>query len=174
MRMPLLSREQAIQQLKTNNVQQDVIEHCLTVSSFAKEIAEKIKSNGHMIDVEFVETAAILHDIGRSKTHGIGHGVEGAAIMKEHPRYARVCERHIGAGITKEEAKKLGLPAKDYMPLTLEEKVVCIADKLIHDTTKAGIDETLEKFRKRLGAHHPSVERITKLYEEIRGLAGDF
>ena len=94
--------------------------------------------------------------------------------MKAYPRYARVCESHIGGGITKDEAAELGLPAKDYLPRTLEEKVICVADKLIHGTKKAGIGETLEKFRKRLGAGHPSVERIAKLHEEVRGLACDF
>src|SRR5512137_409123 len=99
--MSALSRHDSIKLLEVNNVQHNVIEHCLTVWIISKEIAEKIKRNGHRIDTEFVETAAILHDIGRSKTHGISHGVEGAKILKEFPEYARVCERHIGGGIKK-------------------------------------------------------------------------
>ncbi|MFH0862078.1 MAG: TIGR00295 family protein [Candidatus Altiarchaeota archaeon] len=169
-----MDREKSIQLLKSNNVQHNVIEHCLVVSSFAKEIAEKIKSNGHEIDMDFVESAALLHDIGRSKTHGIRHGIEGAALMKEYPRYARVCESHIGGGIGKDEAERIGLPAKDYLPETLEEKVICYADKLIHGTRKASLEQTLEKFRKRLGAHHPSIDRILELDREIRKLSGDY
>jgi uncharacterized protein len=168
--MPRLNLEQARQLLELNNVPSNVIEHCLTVSVFAKEIAKKIKKNGHTIDIDFVESAALLHDIGRSKTHDIRHGIVGGKILSKYPRYARVCERHIGGGITKEEAAKLGLPARDYIPKTLEEKVVCYADKLVHGTKKVSLDETLEKFRMRLGKGHPAIGRIKGLDLEIRAL----
>ena len=35
-----------------------------------------------------------------------------------------IIERHIGAGITEEEAVNLGLPKKSYLPETLEEKAL--------------------------------------------------
>ena len=170
--MSSLDRESAIKLLRVNNVQQNVIEHCLTVSDFAVEIAKEIKKNGRDIDVGFVETAALLHDLGRCKTHGIMHGVEGAKILKDYPEYARVCECHIGGGITREEAKTLGLPPRDYIPRTLEEKVICYADKLISGTSKVTLEATLKKYRERLGAGHKTMERIKSLDEEIRGLAG--
>ncbi len=55
----------------------------------------------------------MLHDIGRSKTHGISHAVEGAKIVKQYgypEEVQNIVERHIGAGITEEESVKLGLP----------------------------------------------------------------
>ena len=46
-------------------------------------------------------------------------------------KYARICERHTGAGLTANEiiAQKLPLPPRDFLPETLEEKLVCLADK---------------------------------------------
>jgi len=166
----LLGRKQAEEILGENNCSGNVIRHCEAVSREAKRIAERVRANGTPVDVEFVETAALLHDIGRSRTHGIRHGIEGASILKDHPGYARVCLRHLGGGIDRAEAKKLGLPEGDFLPETLEEKIVCYADKLIDDYKKVGIEETLEKFRKRLGGDHPTIERIKKLDKEIRGL----
>ena len=65
-------------------------------------------------------------------------------------RLALIAERHIGAGITKEEAIELGLPPKDYLPVTLEEKIVAHADNLIFGTERVEIDAVIKKFEKRL------------------------
>jgi len=168
-----LTADDALALLSRHNAEDTVIEHCLSVSSLAKAIAEKIKANGHDIDVEFVETAALLHDIGRAKTHDIRHGIEGAKMMKKYPAYARVCESHIGGGITKKEAKELGLPGKDYIPKTLEEKVVCYADKLLAGSKRITLEESLEKYEEKLGPDHPTIDRICRLHLEIRKLVGE-
>ena len=165
-----MDRDSALEILRKNNVQENVIEHCTAVSELAVEIAKKIKARKHNIDINFIETAALLHDIGRSRTHGIRHGIEGAEIMKDHPLHARVCERHLGGGIAKEEAVELGLPGRDYLPETLEEKVICYADKLIDGNRRVTIEETIGKFRRRLGPRHQTIQRIKRLDEEIRGL----
>jgi uncharacterized protein len=156
--------------LLENKTPKNVIEHCSTVSALATDIAKRIKAKGHKIDVSFVETAGLLHDIGRSKTQDIRHGIEGAEILKEYPKYARVCECHIGGGITKDEAVKLGLPPKDFLPITLEEKVVCLADKLVSGDTRMTLDETIRKFGERLGPKHPTIRRMIELELEIRKL----
>ena len=95
-------------------------------------------------DYEFIAAAAMLHDIGIFKTndpildcHGdlpyICHGVAGRALLEGFglSRHALVCERHVGLGITREEIvqKKLPLPKRDMLPLTLEEEIICYADK---------------------------------------------
>ena len=95
-------------------------------------------------DRRFVEEAAMLHDIGIFRCdapgiccHGtepyLRHGLIGGEIMRNEgfPRHARVCERHTGAGLTREEIIKqdLPLPHQDFLPETLEEKLVCYADK---------------------------------------------
>jgi len=42
-----------------------------------------------------------------------------------------VCERHVGVGITAEEIRhhNLPLPARDMVPISIEEQVICFADK---------------------------------------------
>jgi uncharacterized protein len=151
----------------------NVVEHCLAVSDYAYELALAIKNNGYDVDVELVRLGGLLHDIGRSKTHGIEHGVVGAEILRDlgfDERLALIAERHIGAGITKEEAIELGLPPKDYLPVTLEEKIVAHADNLIFGTERVEIDAVIEKFEKRLGKNHPSIRRIILLNDEINSL----
>lgn len=117
--------EKALSILK-NLCSENVVEHCLAVSEYAYELALAIKNKGYEVDVELVRLGGLLHDIGRSRTHGIEHGVVGAEILRElgfDEKLALIAERHIGAGITKEEAIELGLPPKDYLPITLEEKL---------------------------------------------------
>jgi uncharacterized protein len=168
--MPVLDREKALMLLQTNNTPKNVIEHCIAVSVLAVEIAKRAGESGLEADIQFVETAALLHDIGRSKTQGVVHGIAGAALLKDYPRHARVCETHIGGGISKDEASCLGLPPKDYLPETLEERIICYADKLLHGTRRASMEETIEKFSGRLGPGHPTIARIIRLDEELRGL----
>ncbi len=155
-----------------NNTPQNVLEHCLTVSVYAREIADKIRKAGHKVDADFVESAAYLHDIGRSATHGIRHGIEGAEILRDYPEYARVCARHIGGGISSAEAKELGLPEGDYIPETLEEKIVCYADKLVSGTERITLEDAVAKFSKRLGRDHKTIGRIRELDTYIRSLGG--
>lgn len=96
------------------------------------------------LDRNFVEMGAMLHDIGIFMTdapgifcHGndpyILHGYDGAQLMRSEglPEVARVCERHTGAGITLRqiEEQNLPLPHQDFLPETIEEKVICYADK---------------------------------------------
>ncbi|KAF5089010.1 TIGR00295 family protein [Methanobacterium aggregans] len=150
----------------------NIVEHCKTVSRKALQLS----SNFDNVDVDLVEEGALLHDIGRSKTHSIFHGVVGAEILRkrEFPiEVQRIAERHIGAGIPQLEAEALGLPAKDYIPITLEEKIVAHADNLVHGTEEVGINFVIKKWEKRLGSDHPSIPRILKLHEEIVG-SSDF
>lgn len=129
------------------------------------------------IDTRFVWEAAMLHDIGiirvdapRIECHGnepyIRHGVCGAQMLRDEglpESYARVCERHTGAGLTLDDivSQNLPLPHCDLLPETLEEKLICYADKFFsktnldrqktveqaeHSLAKFGGD-TLERFR---------------------------
>jgi len=166
--MRRIGNAEALRFLKDSGADDALIAHSEAVSKVASDIASRMVSNGLKADVEFIESAALLHDLGRTRTHGILHGVEGAAILKDYPEYARVCERHIGGGIGRLEAGALGLPVKDYIPETVEEKVVCYADKLVHGTRVADIGETVENFRRRLGRDHPTVGRILELHREIQ------
>lgn len=168
-----LRRNEAIKLLENANCSSGVIRHCIAVSKNAREIAEKLKKNGYDIDVNFVEIAALLHDIGRSNTHGIFHGVEGAKILKGYgleEKFIRICERHIGAGLTKDDALSLGLPAGNYLPETLEEKIIAHADNITSKDKIVDISVTIRDFEKKLGKGHPAINRLKELNDFIEGL----
>lgn len=170
----MISRDKAISALRDAGCSEEVVEHCLTVEKKALEIAEKIKGNGHDVDLELVRIGAILHDIGRSVTHGISHGIEGARILKDMglEGFTKFAENHIGAGIPRDEAKKLGLPPKNFLPKSLEEKIVTYADKLVFGHKSVQFEEAREQFKAQLGAeeNHPAVKRLDALHAQIRSL----
>ena len=142
------------------------------------------------LDRDFIEVAAMLHDIGiircdapKIHCHGtepyIRHGILGAemlsslltphsSLLTPHSTLltshftlhtSRICQRHTGAGITRAEiaAQWLPLPLPDddsepYMPETLEEKLICYADKFFsktrpdHEKTVEEAERSLAKF----------------------------
>ncbi len=149
------------------NCPDHLIKHCKAVCRKALKL-----SSNFDVDIELVETGALLHDIGRSKTNGIDHAIIGAEILKDmgfSDSVANIALRHIGAGIPKEEAMQLGLPPQDYIPVTLEEKIVAHADNLTHWDKEVDLDFVIKKWKERLGTDHPSIPRIIKLHQEIVG-----
>jgi uncharacterized protein len=170
----LPSREQTLQLLFENGCSAKVINHCKAVTKLALETANILKEKGLKINSELVEVGALLHDIGRSKTHTVHHAIVGAEIAKAAglpDSVVSIIKRHVGGGITPREAKKLGWPKDVYMPITLEEKVVSYADKLIENSKRAPIEATVKKLSGEL--RYEAAERVQRLYEEIAGLIGD-
>ena len=116
------------------------------------------------LDIQFLEEAALLHDIGIFLTDADGihcygkhpyicHGYLGAELLRTegYPRHALVCERHTGAGLSLEEIKRQGLPIphRDMLPVSTEEQVICFADKFF-SKTKLDKEKSVEKALKSL------------------------
>ncbi len=159
--------EEALEILRRCRVPRRVVEHSLAVAELATELGARAVVP---LDMGLVRAGALLHDIGRSRTHGVRHAVEGAELARElglDERLVRIIERHIGAGITREEARRLGLPPGDYIPRTREEKLVAYADNLIMGTRRLSLEESLERFRRVLGRGHPSIKRMIELHREV-------
>jgi len=98
-----------------------------------------LNAKGQKVDVGLVHAAALLHDIGRSKTHDLRHASVGADLLRArgYPESLCLCvERHTGGGIDPDEARHLGLPVKDYTPRSLEEKIVCHTDNLFNGSQR--------------------------------------
>lgn len=119
-----------------------LVNHSAMVAEKALRIAEKMEHLNP--DSSFIREAAMLHDIAIFLTdepaigcYGrepyIRHGFLGREILEKEdlPRHALVCERHVGAGISavEIEEKNLPLPIRDMLPVTIEEQIVCFADK---------------------------------------------
>lgn len=141
-----------------------ILDHGRRVAGKSLRVAENLEYTG--IDVNFLEEAALLHDIGVCRTnapkfhcHGtepyICHGIIGRDILDGEglPRHALVCERHIGVGLTVADviAQGLPLPQREMTPLSLEERIVCFAD-LFHSKNpeKCGREKTIAEIRKGL------------------------
>ena len=108
-----------------------------------------------------MKEAALLHDIGIFQTNAptiqcfgshpyIAHGYLGAEILREEgfPQHALVCERHTGAGLSLQDIvdQQLPVPHREMLPITLEEQLICFADKFF---SKTHLDEekSVEKAR---------------------------
>ena len=155
-----------IELLEKENTPENVIDHCKAVCKKAMKIA----ANFDNVDKDLIRKGALLHDIGRSKTHGITHAIEGVKIAEKYgyPQdVLNIIERHIGAGITEEEAVKLGLPKKSYIPQTLEEKIVAHADNLISGSDEVDIDFVIKKWKRRIKDSDDNIERLIKLDNEL-------
>lgn len=169
----LPSREQALQLLE-NRCSTKVIDHCNAVKKLALETANILKEKGFKVNSELVEIGAILHDIGRSKTHTVHHAVVGAKIARSAglpDSVVSIIKRHVGGGINASEAEKLGWPEDVYVPITLEEKIVSYADKLIEKGKRASINLAIDKLAGE--QKYEAAERVRKLHEEITCLIGD-
>lgn len=150
-----------------------MVGHCVRVTEVALRLAEGFRERGVEVDLELVEAGALLHDLGRSKTHGIRHGVVGGRLargMGLPERLVRVIERHIGAGIPLEEAEGLGFPRGSYVPEAVEEKIVAYADKLIEGCREVDFGVTVGKMAEELGGDHPALGRLWALHDEIVGV----
>jgi uncharacterized protein len=171
----LPTREQALQFLRKSGCRQNVIRHVEAVSDLAVEIAVAVRNRGHPVNVRLVEIGALLHDIGRSKTHTVHHAVVGAEIAESYGlsvQVVSIIKRHVGGGITARDARKLGWPRDVYTPQTIEEKIVCYADKLVEGSGRVPIERTIDKLSRDLPP--AAVERLWKLHREMLSMVGDF
>lgn len=117
----------------------DIWTHCCVVADIASTIAQGFDE----ANKELVSAGALLHDIGVHSFYGpdgldkkdyITHGLLGYDILKKEGYDEVLCNfslHHTGAGITKEDVinQKLPMPVADYLPTTLEERIVTYADK---------------------------------------------
>jgi len=143
-----------------------LVAHSRAVTNKSLAIAKKVPQFNP--DLKFIEEAAMLHDIGIFLTDEpeidcfgdkpyICHGYLGGEILKKEgfPRHALVCERHTGMGISIQNIEKnnLPLPKRNMLPVSIEEIIICLADKFFSKDKKLlmkekSIDEIREHYLK--------------------------
>ncbi|MFN3739347.1 MAG: HD domain-containing protein [Thermodesulfovibrionales bacterium] len=160
-----------------------LVEHGEAVKRKALEIAEGLKDRNP--DIDFIIEASMLHDIGIIQTRSpllgcygkkpyICHGYLGRQILENEGllRHSLVAERHVGAGITIEDIKKksLPLPLRDMVPESLEEKIICVADKFFSKNRKAHTEEKpLEVVLKEIAGYgEEKLSFFKELLKELR------
>lgn len=148
-----------------SNIRDIFMRHSTQVAAKALAVAENLHLD---LDITEIETAAMLHDIGIFFTHApsigcngtepyICHGILGAQLLRQESMpeiYARVAERHTGAGLTVDDiaAQQLPLPHIDLLPETLLERLICYADKFY---SKSGDmkEKDIESVRRSMQRH---------------------
>jgi len=138
-----------------------------------KTVAEVIAKGFDDADKELIVAGALLHDIGRAKDHTIMHANVGAEMAE---RLGLPCElvdiirKHTGAGLDEKDVKELGLPKGDYIPRTVEEKIVAHADNLVSDNRVVPHTHTVEKLRNK--GHDRGADRVESLHKELSEVYG--
>ena len=168
--------------------------HCRVVNEIAQWCATNISSK-ETVDTELLASAALLHDIGTyvlfDDNGKVGnerlyplHAILSAKIIADEGidgRVASLVETHILLGLSKREIieKPWPLPARDYIPSSVEGELLCYADRFhskkptfnAYDTflarLKEGMPEQAAKFEewsKRFGL--PDIEALAKKYQQ--------
>ena len=152
--------QQIIDKYCTEAALRDILmQHSRAVADKALSIARNHPELG--ADEAFIEEAALLHDIGIVRVDApaiscfgtepyIKHGILGAEILRSEglERHALVCERHTGTGLTLLQIVEQGLPLpqRDMQPVSIEEQIICFADKFF-SKTKLDREKTVEQAR---------------------------
>lgn len=158
-----------------NELKRILIKHSRSVTDKALEIARRHPELNP--DLQFIEEAAMLHDIGIFLTDAGGifcygsypyicHGYLGSELVRNEgfPRHALVCERHTGAGLSLNNIidRNLPVPHRDMQPVSIEEQIICFADKF-YSKTRLESEKTVEQARKSLEKHgKEGLERFDK------------
>jgi uncharacterized protein len=149
-------------------------DHSQRVKSTCLELTASVSA----VDRAFLETASMLHDIGRyanppGSPESIRHGITGGRILRAEglPAHAAVAERHIGVGITRRDIRNQGLPLPedDFVPRSAEEMLVAYADNLDSPGVSGELDVE-ERFAREIGVYYRS--RVRDFHARIRKLLG--
>lgn len=174
-------QQQDIYLLKAQGMTEEDLDHSIKVAEKALEIGGRMKVD---LDMELIGRGALFHDLGKTETHGITHGLIGAekgAELGLPSSVNAIMEKHIRGGLTEPEAVELGLPVKDYTLGLLEERVVIYADRLvdiIHEGIVAISDEREAEVRFKdilreeikYGKNDVTMNRYFRYHDEIQDL----
>jgi len=142
--------------------------HCFAVADAAVGVASLLEGR-HGIDMDALWPAALLHDIGRYVTHDpILHGVEGYHLLMRlgHEEAAFICASHVLFGLDATDAARFGLPGRDFVPRTYEERIVPLVDFLIDGDQPTTLDLRFSSLRERNADNCLFLSRLNRAQEE--------
>jgi len=166
--LKIFNENECLKVLRDLKMPEKLIKHSIAVKNLAVKIAELAGA-----DIPLVICGSLLHDIGRLYDSSISHGITGSKIARDlgYPEeVVNIIKRHVGAGIGKEEAEKLGLDETDLEPVTLEEKIVSHADNLIVNEKKVKLQDVIEFHRKK--GMYDVARKIERLHRELSEIIG--
>lgn len=163
------NEKECISILKNAGCSPRIILHCRTVKVVADVIAENISE----ADPDLVSAGALLHDLGRARDHTILHAAIGAVMAEEMGLPSEIVEiirRHTGAGLDRQDIEEHGMPLGDYIPRTIEQKIVAEADNLVSDSVIVPHHVPAEKLIRKDAPR--GAERVYALHKELSEMAG--
>ncbi len=166
--LKIFKEDECLKVLKDLKMPEKLIRHSIAVKNLAVKLAELANA-----DVPLVLCGSLLHDIGRLYDNTVSHGLTGSKLARDlgYPDdVVNIIKRHVGAGISKDEAEKLGLDETDLEPITIEEKIVAHADNLIVSEKKVKLENVLEFHRKK-GMNDIAL-KIEKLHRDLSSIIG--
>ena len=159
-----MQRDSALALLKRVGLPEHIIQHSIAVADKAIEIAKRIQIAGHLVDIEVVESGALLHDIGRVKSQGFHHAAEGSKILRKFglpESIVRIADTH---------------SLEALWPRTIEEKIVCYADKVVKGTQEITVHDRFDLWMKRYGKNElllTARKTILKIEKELFALLAE-
>jgi uncharacterized protein len=171
----MLSYDDALKLLYRYGGDGSWIRHCLAVSLVAKSVGDVLAPRC-ALDTDSLTIGALLHDIGRYKTHDpILHGVEGYRLLSGlgHEREAFICASHILCGMARDEAPLYGLPRKDFLPLTLEERLVPLIDGVVEFDKPTTFTKRCESIARRYQGNEQFLRRFVAASATARKFLDD-
>lgn len=170
-----------IELLRSEGMNEEDLAHSMHVAEKALDVARR---TGADLDMELVWRGALFHDLGKTITHEIAHGLLGAKRGQElglPTAVNEIMEKHIRGGMTEAEAIEFELPVKDYTLNRLEERIIIYADRLVdiidEDLVDVETDLDAEQDFKQIlieivkyGKNDITMERYFRYHDEIQGL----
>lgn len=166
----MISKKEAFKILEEEGIDGKVLKHSLKVNQISMFLGEKIKSRGENVDLELLDIASLLHDVGRklSDENGKNHVENGVGILKKRGlnKVADVVEKHVLTSVLNENES----------PKTWEEKILYYSDKRVNEDKLVSIKERLNYYKKRYPGIRKDFEEIAlkvkRLEKEILDNAG--
>jgi uncharacterized protein len=167
-----LTYEQALALLHRYGGEAPWTRHCKAVSKVA-DLAGTLLANRCPFDRGFLRVAALVHDIGRYRTHDpVLHGVEGYRLLASlgHHREAFICASHIQCGLSAAEAAQAGLPEQDFLPRSLEEQLIPVLDSIVEMDRPTTVTLRFTSLARRYEGNAAFLASIERSHDRVRGI----
>ena len=141
------SREECMVLYAKYGTPDHVIRHCNAVANTAVRIGQAMNQNGYHLNLQLLESAALLHDIVRTEED---HGAKGAEILES---------------LGYQEVAKLIRPHMSYEsdPTTVwltELDILCLADRLVIEDQYVGLEKRIQYILKKTNKSPEIEEKI--------------
>lgn len=140
--------------------------HSHQVAAVATRLTTALLDSGEKLDLQYVQNCALLHDVGRAKTHGHLHGWTGYVLLKNEGAgpFSRACLVHWLKDHSEADLLAHGKLAPafvrnlfqnfDLQKLSISDKVMALSDSLVKHDQVVSLDERYRDLYVRYGKSH--------------------